>query len=574
MHKPFFETLVGFLILLLIPMQLNAQLQVSTNRTQYSPRDNITLKVETTNPIDAPLDISSLQGQFLILDQKKMIINSYAEGKRSSIVRWEIQLRARKSGYVDIPSLQYNQDISEKFSIFVKSTSPTRFLPVSDMPVILDAQIEKEFAYENGLILYTLNIYSDQPLASGFTISPPKLAKSKIQLLEESEVQTVEIRNKTYQVIERRYAIFPTEMGRFIIEGSVFDGAQEDSLSMQARANNLEINVRTRQDFDNAQYWLPASSVTITETWTKNTSLQVGDVISREIKMSVQGIAAVNLPQIITQNPEIINIQENQISLTDKINKQGIQGTRIERQQIQLLERGELTFPAIQIYWWDVKQDSQQIASISKQILQVLPDQNGVASIEREIAQNQAEASKEGAINVIQTDVNWLLWALITLSVLSSLGWAFNLRKIKRLKERATENSEHHDTLDDDLSIPGVNHDLHASETQQHQSKSAIAPAPPEQPQFNAKAELNTFQALGRSCINNDLLTAERHLLEWSNHFWFEQHIQSIAEVAQCANSSSLNVLLAEMQELLEAQQNEQWQGKSLFTLLTSIRAS
>ncbi|MFT5707509.1 MAG: hypothetical protein ACI9ES_001804, partial [Oceanospirillaceae bacterium] len=324
-------------------MQLHAQLQVSTNRTQYSPRDNITLKVETTNPIEAPLDTSPLQSQFLILDQKKMIINSYAEGKRSSIVRWEIQLRARKSGYVDIPSLKYNKDSSDKFSVFVKSTSPTRFLPVSDMPVILDAQIDKEFTYENGLILYTLNIYSDQPLAPDFTISPPKLAKSKIQLLEESDLQTVEIRNKTYQVIERRYAIFPTEMGRFVIEGSVFNGAQEDSASLQARANNLQINVRTRQDFDNAKYWLPASNVTIEETWSKNTFLQVGDVITREIKMSVQGIAAANLPQLITQNPEMINVQENKTSLTDKINKQGIQGTRIERQQIQLLERGELT---------------------------------------------------------------------------------------------------------------------------------------------------------------------------------------------------------------------------------------
>ncbi|MFT5708737.1 MAG: hypothetical protein ACI9ES_003041, partial [Oceanospirillaceae bacterium] len=268
-------------------------------------------------------------------------------------------------------------------------------------------------------------------------------------------------------------------------------------------------------------------------------------------------------------NPEMINVQENKTSLTDKINKQGIQGTRIERQQIQLLERGELTFPDIQIYWWDINQDSQQIASISKQILQVLPDKNGVASIEREIAQNQANLSNEGDINIIQTDINWLLWALITLSVFSSLGWAFNLRKIKRLKEQQIEIMDH------DLSKPAMNkHDLHEPEVQQLKSNSSNKQSYSTQPQFNAKAELNTFQALGRVCINNDLIAAERRLIEWANHFWFEQNIQSIAVVAQSANNPSLNVLLAEMQELLETRQSEQWQGKSLFSLLTSIRES
>ena len=305
MSKATFETLVGFLILFIFSFEASAQLTVNTNRNQYAPSDNIALSVESDNPIDTALDTSPLLAQFIILDQKKMTINSYAEGKRTAKVRWNILLRARKSGSVQIPNLSYNQESSESFNIFIKSSSPTRFLPVSDMPIILDAQLDKDDSYEGALFLYTLNIYSDRPLAEGFQITSPKLQKGDIQLLEQGPVELITIRNKEYNVIEQRYAVFPAEMGRYIIEGPIFTGAQQDGISTLVRANNLEINVRARQDFNNATYWLAAKSVTINEQWTKAQNLKVGDVIYREVSLSAKGSRAADLPANISQNPEI-----------------------------------------------------------------------------------------------------------------------------------------------------------------------------------------------------------------------------------------------------------------------------
>ncbi len=571
MSKATFETLVGFLILFIFSFEASAQLTVNTNRNQYAPSDNIALSVESDNPIDTALDTSPLLAQFIILDQKKMTINSYAEGKRTAKVRWNILLRARKSGSVQIPNLSYNQESSESFNIFIKSSSPTRFLPVSDMPIILDAQLDKDDSYEGALFLYTLNIYSDRPLAEGFQITSPKLQKGDIQLLEQGPVELITIRNKEYNVIEQRYAVFPAEMGRYIIEGPIFTGAQQDGISTLVRANNLEINVRARQDFNNATYWLAAKSVTINEQWTKAQNLKVGDVIYREVSLSAKGIRAADLPAIISQNPEIINIQDSKTTLTDTINKDGIQGTRTERQQIQLLERGELTFPKIDIFWWSTTSDSQQQAVIPRQIMQVLPGANGESSIEREIAQNAASINKNNDINVIQTSNNWIIWALLALCSVSAIGWLYNFIKMRRLSEKREESFNQDPTISDSAIAETINHGTNQPHSQDN---AEFDIAPDEQKQFNAKAELNSFQLLGRACLDNDLSTANRRLIEWGDYYWFEQPVDSIQDIALCANNPSLNVLLAEMQELLDNRQLNEWEGKSLFSLLTNIRSA
>ena len=567
MSKATFKTLVGFLILFIYSFQASAQLTVSANRNQYAPRDNIALSVESDNPIESALDTTPLLSEFIILDQKKMTINSYAEGKRSAKVRWDILLRARKSGSLQIPYLSYNQENSQPFTIFIKSSSPSRFLPVSDMPIILDAQLDKDDSYEGALFLYTLNIYSDRALAEDFQVSQPKLQKGSVQLLEQSPVELITIRNKEYNVIEQRYAVFPGEMGRYVIEGPIFTGSQQDGIKTLVRANNLEINVRPRQDFNNATYWLAAKSVTIEEKWTKAQSMKVGDVIYREVSLTAKGIRAADLPKIINTNPEIVNIQDSKVSLTDTINKDGIQGTRIERQQIQLLERGELTFPQIDIFWWNTTLDTQQQATIAKQIMQVIPGINGESSIEREIAQNAASIDKNSDINVIQTSNNWILWALAALCAISGFGWLYNLIKTKRFNQRREEDSTTEPTLNSNI--------IESTEPEPDLNfNSEFDIAPDIEKQFNAKAELSTFQLLGRACLDNDLSTANRRLIEWADHYWYEQPVDSIQDIALCANDPSLNVLLAEMQELLDERQLNQWQGKSLFSMLTSLRSS
>ncbi len=559
MSQRFLTTLVGLLIFFCLIQPVSAQLSISTNRSQFSPQDNIILEVETTNPNKNDLDISPLHSQFLIINQKKIMINSYAEGKRSSIVRWEILLRARRSGYVDIPSLSYNKEASNKLSIFIKSSNRTRFLPISDMPIILDAQLDSDDNYEGALFLYTLNIYSDRPLNPDYQISKPKLANGEVRLLEQSETKKIEIRGKEYNVIEQHYAIFPREMGRYIIEGPIFNGSQHESNNIQVRANNLEINVRTRRDFENKEYWLPAKNVSMEEQWQKTETLKVGDIIYREVTIKVQGIFAKNLPTLITSNPEIIDIKETKVTLTNQISKQGVQGIRTERQKIQLLERGEITVPRIRIYWWDTNTDSQRSSSIDKKILQVMPGANGESSIEREMAQNKSPTLKPQDIITVSTQTPWLIWSLALFALIATLGWIFNLRKMKNIREQQQEGFE---IVTKQPLSPDPEQNNSSTQILSNTSKS-----------FNAKAELNTFQILGRACIKNDLISTQSRLLEWANQFWYEQKFNEIQEIASAANDPLLSELLTEMQDLLDSYNTSQWQGKATFNRLTVIRA-
>lgn len=556
-----FKTIAVFLLLSTLSGPLFAKLTVSANRSQYAPSDNISLKVETSNPAEKALDLSPLQASFILLDQKKMLINSYSEGKRTSTARWELQLRARKSGYLEVPSLVHNNESSDAFSLFIKSANRTRFLPVSDLPVILDAQLNTDDSYEKALFIYTLNLYSDRPLAANYSLSPPKINKANLVFLDSSEIQKIDIRGKEYHVQERRYAIFPTEMGRYVIEGPVFNGAQQGANHIQARANNLEINVRAREDFDNAKYWLPATRVTLTEKWQKKDKSMVGDIIERIITLQVQGMAAADIPDLPITTPEIVKLMSSDSVLSDKIDRNGILGTKIIKQKMQLLERGELTFDRLAVHWWDTQQDRPKTTNLSRHIMNVMSGPNGESSIEREVAQNKGINQKDGDITIIETDSSLLLWALVVLSIITSGGWLFNLRKIKRIKDSQAEAFHNNLAKQQQPTDPAITDTQPVAELRELSNKS-----------FNAKAELNTFQILGRSCLKDDLISTHRRLLEWANQYWYEQKLQSIAEIATIAENEKLTQTLTQMQYLLDTHDASNWQGESLFLLLKEIR--
>ena len=269
----------------------------------------------------------------------------------------------------------------------------------------------------------------------------------------------------------------------------------------------------------------------------------------------MQGITAAEMPEIKISSPEIVKILSSKVTLSDSIDEKGIRGTKTIRQKIQLLERGELTFDKIAIYWWDTDQDSQKVATIDKNILNVFPGPNGESSIEREVAQNKAAQSTNENIIIIETESSWLIWALIALSAMTSLGWLFNLRKVRRIKDAQAE--AFHQNIADKNRKPG--NATTGSTTLDNEN-------------FNAKAELNTFQTLGRACLQNDLISANRRLLEWANYYWYQQPLESIGDIVTLANNDALAALLKDMQHCLDTHDVAQWQGKSLFELLTQLR--
>ena len=227
------------------------------------------------------------------------------------------------------------------------------------------------------------------------------------------------------------------------------------------------------------------------------------------------------------------------------------------KQKIQLLERGELTFERVAVYWWDTQQDSQKITAIAKQILNVLPGPNGESSIEREIAQNQNNTQKRGDITVIETDGSWLIWALIALTLLTSMGWLFNLRKLKRIKDSQAE---------------AFHKNLGEQKKQSSQTAETARAVATSTINFNAKAELNTFQLLGRVCLKDDLLSVNRRLLEWANQYWYQQDFKELSDIAMIANNQKLTQVLSDMQVLLDNHDVAKWQGEELYNLLSAIR--
>ena len=371
---------------LLSQAQNNDPLKVEVDRTQIQANETLTLSV--TVPLDlgsSPLGflggLSALQApDFAELSQDWRILGKDTStnvrinnNQNLSESVWRYTLAPKTSGSLSIPALSYQQQRSQPIAIQV---TPASQASGRAKTIFLEVDVDSQTPYIQQQVLYTLRLFVGQPGVRGELSHPDHQDALVVQLSENKYERS--INRRTYQVYERKYAVFPQQLGQMTLPEISFIGNYRDlnrrtQFRVAETAPAITLEVQPPPAAFNGTLWLPAQQLELSQSLDNTAlTLAVGDALTREVTLSALGLEGVQLPPLAFEPIDGLKFYPEPGEQDTQRLSQGLQGVRTERTAIVAVTPGQYTLPAIELPWWDVQQNQQRIARLPAVTLTVL----------------------------------------------------------------------------------------------------------------------------------------------------------------------------------------------------------
>ena len=371
------------------------------DRTQIAEGETVQLTLEAQGQLNGDPDTAPLLQDFDILGQSTGRRMSIVNGQADSRTTWTLVLRPKHGGTLTIPAVRVGSAQSSPLSLQVSAAPVAQ--AGSDADIVVESELSTNTPYLQGQVLYTVRLLHAVPLKSG-QLSEPASEQLLVQRLGDDREYATTRNGRRYQVIERRYALFPQASGTLELAAPVFDGEVPDTSRRRAnpmskffgndaflgmdRLNELmattrqvrvrgepaSLEVRARPDAAQGAQWLPATQLELHGSWVPDGgAVHVGEPLTLQLDLQAAGLTGGQLPGVVPESVDGFDVYPDQAQRSTDAQAGGVSG-RLQ-QKIAFIPRraGKLVVPAIDVYWWDTGADQQRHATLPERVLQVLP---------------------------------------------------------------------------------------------------------------------------------------------------------------------------------------------------------
>jgi len=512
-----------------------AQLVATVDRTQIGEYDSLVLTVKYDEQLlSGGPNFSPLEQQFEIANTSRKNSFQMINGKTSSWTIWTIALIPKRKGNLVIPSLEFNGSKSKPIQIRVSKASDA--LKNQDKDVFFVTDTDAKQTYVQGQIVYTEKLYFAVALDNS-DISDVNVADAVVQTLGETKQYRTQLNGRSYNVYERRYAIFPQTSGELVIpgprySGEISNGPWRAGRPIRVSHPPIKLNVLPKPASFQGNLWLPATNLEVNYKWsTDSAEMTAGEPATLTVTLSALGLGGTQLPDIALHDVPNLKYYPDQASTGDETTNDGVLGSRSQKVAVVATQAGSYTIPELRIPWWNTKTQTQQYAVIPSQTL-IVAAANGTVSSSTAAMPNMAAVEMTDSIsNQSQPQFNWWPW----LTLITTLLWLSTVY-LWWNKPRVAVDS----------------HDI----TELSEIKAA------------------KLGDIKKACRSNDAKAARASILSWANH-QLTQQVSGLAELAHQADSRELKQALNELDHTLySAQGNSAWQGEHLWHLIKSWKLS
>jgi hypothetical protein len=247
----------------------------------------------------------------------------------------------------------------------------------------LKASVVSETSYVQAQLIYILQLYDRFSVIKSGEFSTPLIEHLEFQQLgDETDFQT-QFQDQTYQVRERRYALFPKNKGQLTIPASDFIGriALPESLcdpsfeyclkKISLKSEAIRVNIQPKPpQFPEDNWWLPAQNLSLSEEWRfKRPFFQVGEPVIRILTLQAKGLMAKQLPEL----PPLENSYPESSQLEDHFENSGVIGERLQTFVLVPTKAGDYLLPPVKIPWWDSENQKIRYATLPAHSIYVSP---------------------------------------------------------------------------------------------------------------------------------------------------------------------------------------------------------
>ena len=573
-----------FTLLFALPGLLHAAVVASLDRDAIHSGDTATLRISSTGEDKGKQpDLTPLQKDFEVLGTSSSSQIRIVNGQHSEKHEWLIELAPLAKGTISIPALTVGNSKTAPLTLQV-SEQPPAATAQAGAPVFVRAEIEPSQGdiYVQQQVLYTTRLYYRVPLIEG-SFSDPAIDNAVVEQLGEDRQYSTTIDGQSYQVLERRYALFPEHSGELTIAPTRFSGrtvsatgrrsafGRMDSLVEQmlsqsgfddrffggrpfgdpgkrvrVGSNALTLEVEPRPDGYSGDHWLPAQNLAIQDSWAESPPvIRAGEPVTRTLTLEAKGLEASQLPNLTMQATDTLRIYPEQPDLSNRTDGDWVFGRSEQRFTYVASQPGKLHLPAIQVTWWDSVNHKQENTVLPAWEVLVEPGSGtSPAPAPATGAQTspangaaQSDSAKASGTTVPDTAVdNRLGWQLgAGLGAGALLIVAFLLARGRRKPE--------------------------TSDPQATQANSTDTAQPARR--SDNKALTRSRQSLREACAKSDPQAAAGALLDWAAATWPEQPPRSLA--ARAARIARGAEVIRALETTLYGADKQGWNGQALW---------
>jgi hypothetical protein len=565
-----------------LSLSANAAVTASLDRTQTGAGEAVQLTLQYDGQTDKQPDLSALKQDFDILGRSTGTSIQVINGKMSAQTQLSLTLMPKHGGRITIPPVSWNGQSSAALTLTVggnvaaqpgNTAGNGNSTPANTTHAFITESLDQKQPYVQAAAMLTVRLYVDEPLYQATLELQPNNDVLIQQLGKDTQTSTT-YRGRDYQVVERKYLLFPQRSGVIQLSGPVLNAQIADASNsgsdpfgndpffanafghnpfgnminatrpIRLQSDPITLNVRPRPAASTGQDWLPAQNVTLTETWQPDSgAFHVGDPITRHLHLQAQGLTASQLPDLskLMTLPDGLRAYPDQAKLNDDVQSGSVLGTRDQDIALIASRAGRYDIPAMHLHWWDTAKNVQSSIDLPARTLNVLPGATA-AGAPAPPSQQSADATQASGTpllhmaNPLPAAPTGYLWPMTSLGL--AVLWLGTLAAWWRSSRR----------------------------------NAAPRPVRRQEPALNTPPDANqSRKAFQQACRENDAQSARRHLLAWARAVWPDNPPAGLKAIATRLPGQNMEQLLQQLDRACYA--NGEWQGSDLQEALSSLSA-
>ena len=555
-----------------------AALTAHLDRDRISEGETVRLIIEAEGRVSAMPDTHPLNQDFDVTGTMSGSRVNIINGKMDSRTTWTISLIPKRSGTLTIPPLDINGEYTTELMLQVIDTSDSSD-PDATAPVFLETKVDKTDPYVQGMVRYTQRVFFAVNLAQG-TLSEPEHENALVHKFGEDREYLAQRNGRSYNVIEREFAVFPQNSGKLVIPAPVlnaqipddtkrhdpfFDRFFSNTRPVRLRGEAITLEVRPRPSQSKSAYWLPAEAVELHETWQpEDNQINFGDPVTRNITIKALGVTGEQLPDLKLKDPDGFKLYPDRAQSSTQNLQHTVQGEKTLRLAYMPTQPGQHTLPAFTLHWWDTVTDSEQVAILPERVLEVFPatgqQQNPAAAFD-DFAFDSGDTTVEQAGQhaaqgtptkpLLPGDRTSNAANTITESALNHSGWFWASLLFATLW----------------LITLGLwwNYERHRVFQMGNEKKTFS------QESVNSRKARKYFLA---ACKDNNPQQARHFLLKWAACHWPASPPKGLDDLASRLNESAISAALTQLDRVLYQDNPGSWDGRELAKLVSELPKS
>lgn len=358
-------------------------LQATVDRATIRDNESFTYTIRGEGPIREEPDVAPLQKQFDVLGRQSSSRIQILNGQTSQVTEWQYQLMPKSDarGEITLPPVRVGNLQTRPVTLRVLPQDTTGNAPAD---IFMELESQPSTVYVQSQVILTLRLFRNTSVATGrATLTTPEVTGGEaiVEKLGEDAVYQTSRAGRSFEVRERRYAIFPQQAARLTVGPVTYEAMvipdRGFSRVARFRSGMLDIDVQAAvpppATMANAS-WLPAHRVTLTDQWSDDSpDLVVGVPRTRKVTIEADGLLETQLPDLPATQQAGIRLYADQPEMSRDVTPQGFTSRRTVSMAVIAQTPGDVTLAPLRVPWWNVDTQRWEVAELPARTLRIAP---------------------------------------------------------------------------------------------------------------------------------------------------------------------------------------------------------